>query len=244
MPGAVVKTETGLERAIYLENGLFAVRHEPAHPNGRAVVICPPLFADLLANYHREVPLSRRLASAGYTVVRFHYRGTGSSGIRTEAFTLDSAVEDGLLALGALHGIEDVTVVGTRLSTVIAAEVRNISQAGQLILWDPFVNSRAIFREGFRAGRMRQLADQDDGGSREDFQATLEAGGTVDLLGCQVRAETYRSFWDLELCERLGQPGRLLLVPFGEVPGSGAQRVADCARARTFDVTVSLASTR
>ena len=148
MAGAATRTETGHERAVYLEGGVFAVHHEPIERNGRGVVICPPLFADFLANYHREVTVARRLASAGYTVVRFHYRGTGSSAARGPSLTLDSAVEDGLTAVAALGAAEDLVLVGTRLSTVVAVEVGNRSEPSRLILWDPFVNSRAIFREG------------------------------------------------------------------------------------------------
>ncbi len=107
------------------------------------VLVCSPLHAEMQRNYRREVLLSRRLASAGAAVERFHYRGTGNSAGEPGRLALDTMIEDGIAAVHHLQqrvGGVPLVVLGTRVGGLVAAAVavggegsrsRPVATAGQ-----------------------------------------------------------------------------------------------------------------
>jgi predicted alpha/beta-hydrolase family hydrolase len=112
-PGAVVTIPTKRGTQI------VASVHEPAKPNGVAVVLAPG------QGYHRELPLMRRsaeaLAAAGFRALRFDWgyytaKGEPSDDLSAEVDDVDAAVA---YARG-LPGVSKVVLAGKSLGCLVA----------------------------------------------------------------------------------------------------------------------------
>jgi len=229
-----VRTENAWERAFYLgsDEPLFVVAHEPDGCDGRAVVLCSPLFTDQIANYNREVALARALAARGVACVRFHYRFTGCSGGDPALLTFESTVLDSaqILAFARSQWVV-VGALGTRLSVHIAAAALRDAPGVPFVAWAPAITSRQYFRDAFRARLAlvvaRRKDDQRSAGER------LEREGAVDLAGTRLAAATYNSFQKLDFTESLASTsGPALVVDFDGGPAAGPlNKRVDDARA-------------
>lgn len=201
------------EVAAYIGPGqrLLGVTYTPldASPRG-GVVICSSLHAEFLANYRKEVLLARRLASAGFAVQRFHYRGEGNSLGSPDEVTLTGLRQDVVAASERLRecsGLDQVAVVATRLGALVAAE----ESSGPIVLWEPVLEARHYFREAFRARRMRELKDgMAVPSSAKVLEDQLEQDGSTDVLGYTIHRSLFRSLASQRLA--LGEPARSVLL--------------------------------
>jgi pimeloyl-ACP methyl ester carboxylesterase len=179
---------------------LMGIHHaaEPAVARGVGVVLCNPLGYEAMCAHRTYRHLARRLAAAGFDVLRFDYHGTGDSSVRGDESgrvrawvdSVGAAIEE----LRALAGVGPVDLFGIRLgatlATLAAAERRDIRS---LVVWAPVVSGRAYARE-VRALQMLTEAGgrhaagatsgQEDGGVLEPALGEL-AG--VSLLSLQER---------------------------------------------------------
>ncbi len=165
---------------------LFGVTHVPASdPVGR-VLICSPLHSEFLKNNRREVLLGRRLATLGFAVQRFHYRGTGNSYGHASELTIETMTADASSAAGHLldvAGPGTVDVVSTRLAALATTAVTG--PASRIALWEPVNDGKRYFREltravlilGVKHGAGRTAADLE-----EEFATT----GSLDIAGFSV----------------------------------------------------------
>jgi hypothetical protein len=235
------------ETASFLgESGatMFSVLHRPAGPAVAGVVVCPPLYADAVQNYRREVRLARELAMRGYAVQRFHYRCTGHSYGEGLDLTYDGLCDDANEALAHLidsTGVDCVAFVGTRLGALVAARVAGPHAGAPLVVWEPTLEARQYFREAFRAIRITSI--RGPGGGRTTSapaEQRLLEDGWVDVVGHTVGRRLFETTRARTLDGELGEQPRPVLVvrlAFGETPQPLKDSIGQWT-SRGFDVTV------
>lgn len=196
---------------------LFGVTYRPADPTV-GVVICSPIHAELLRNYHREVMLARSLARAGYAVQRFQYRGSGNSDGEPADETFDSLREDVETATARLvqtTGVDRLVFVGTRLGAVVAALTARSTGGAALALWEPVLNADRYFREIFRGHLVSGLKKREDGEDRKPHQE-LRDTGSVDILGYSIDLPLHDGVRARNLLDDVANaPPDVLLVQIG-----------------------------
>ena len=193
---------------------LFGCRHLPTGPVTRGLVVCSPILSDFGANYVREVRLSRRLAAAGIAVQRFHPRGSGHSDGSRSDLTFASMVSDAARAIERLQQaseVDDIAILGTRFSALVAAAAGRVLPGAPIALWEPVLSPSRFFRDGLRARSVYHLKRGTAG--PEDPSTELSANGYVDILGVAVGRELFETSARHELASQLGEdPRRVLLV--------------------------------
>jgi alpha-beta hydrolase superfamily lysophospholipase len=194
-------------------NRLFVAVHAPHRSPARALlVVCPPILADLAAQYRREVLLGRALAALGVCVVRFQYRGSGNSEGDPSETTFETLVEDTYVAAATALAVGPagrLALMGTRVGALVAAAAARRYPAARLIVWEP-VDGAAYWREAFRArriGGMTEHAGRPVPGAEEE----LDRAGWLDLLGYRVDRRLYHSLRTRTLSGELGHDPRPLL---------------------------------
>jgi pimeloyl-ACP methyl ester carboxylesterase len=208
--GAVIAVRADVEGNFHEEiefvgvgERIFSCRHLPIGKPRGGMVICSPICADFMANYHREVHLARMLAADGFAVQRFHYRGTGNSDGDPEEITFDRLCEDaGILIeeLSRVTGVASVALLGTRWGALVAAATARGFPDSPLVLWEPTTSSGQYFREAFRSRLMRDAKSGSVGEKRPiDFVNDLNQRGIVDLLGYSVHRALFDSAQDRTL---------------------------------------------
>jgi hypothetical protein len=215
-----IEPDTGVREIVEFfgdgDQRLFGIRHRSTSGPSVGIVICPGLQAEFFRNYRREVLLARGLASSGFCVQRFHYRGTGQSDGESSETTLSSMVEDAVLSVEWMRnkeGCEHVAIVGVRLGGLVAAAAANAIGTAPIVLWDPFTESTAYFRDIFRAERIHELqGGVTTGRSRETQLSELRRLGALDVLGYSIDLRLYESVKDSRLEDELGTSLRPVLL--------------------------------
>jgi alpha/beta superfamily hydrolase len=210
------------EDATFLGVGgqrILAVLHRPTDGDVHgAVVVCSSLYEDFQVNYRSELLVARALARRGRAVVRFHYRGMGNSDdLSGGALTFDTMLDDARLAASWLQqrtGATRLTVVGSRLGALVAAELASRDDHTPLVLWSPIAGadffrgmSRASRLVGVRAViRKRQVKDTDGRPAEDDGD---------ELLGNRVLRRSREDLEGRALPATIGTRRRVLLVQLG-----------------------------
>ncbi|MGH2731650.1 MAG: alpha/beta fold hydrolase, partial [Actinomycetota bacterium] len=189
---------------------MFGCAYQPLNlPPGGAVVICPSLHAEVIANYRREVLVARALAARGFAVQRFQFRGTGHSDGESSELTFETMRRDTMDAarhLLAAVGLEAPAFVGTRWGGTVAAAVAAGFPGAPLALWEPIVMPARWFRETGRAERIRGLAGESASAAGErGVIERLRDGEMVDILGYPIDPALYASSADRSLAAELGE---------------------------------------
>jgi pimeloyl-ACP methyl ester carboxylesterase len=191
---------------VFGPNGsqLMGIYHAPDPRAALAigVVLCNPLGYEAMCAHRTYRHLAKRLATAGFDVLRFDYHGTGdSSGRGDEPDRLRAWIDSVGAAVDELRAIAGVTAIdlfgvrfGGTLATLAASERRDIRD---LVLWAPVVSGRAYVRE-LRAlqrlkegrGQSVQKASNEQGGQAagDPFEpATQRDLSAVNLLALRTR---------------------------------------------------------
>jgi pimeloyl-ACP methyl ester carboxylesterase len=198
---------------VFGPNGsqLMGIYHaaEPELALGVGVVLCNPLGYEAMCAHRTYRHLARRLAAAGFDVLRFDYQGTGDSSgrsdepdrVRAWLDSIGAAVDE----LRLIAGVTSIDLFGVRLGATLAAlaagERRDIRA---LVLWAPAVSGRAYVREH----RALQLLRP---GSGPAAQVGQDAG---DLLEPTLRELSTTSL--LALRDRFVE--RALVLPRDDLP--------------------------
>lgn len=160
--------------------------HDPGGAR-QAVVVCPSILTDFTTQYRHEVLFARLLASRGFAVMRFQYRGTGNSDGDGSTMTFEGMIEDTLDACSAVTGstgISDISLLGTRFGALVAAEAARRLQMRTLALWEPVLDGLGYFREANRATLMHAVSKGGRRGSTfDDLVVDIHRDGFVDILG-------------------------------------------------------------
>jgi pimeloyl-ACP methyl ester carboxylesterase len=169
-------------------------------------VICHSFAFEQVNIQPLETLLARRLASAGYPVLRFHGQGYGDSSLPVEGTGLASHLRDARDAVDLLRevgSVSEVALAGARLGGAVAAAVGADVGATGLILWEPVTRGR-LYIDGLVQQRI--LADLTAPGressAAEDPLAALRENGVADLQGFQLTLKAHDEIRQLELIER------------------------------------------
>jgi alpha/beta superfamily hydrolase len=248
-PAAVSRldpTSGMVETALYLGSGadrVYGYQYTPADTGALGIVMCPAILGDFVTNYRREVVGARSLASRGFPVIRFHYRGTANSDGDISEMSFDSMVEDALSTAAALEegtGISEVAFVGTRFGSLVAAAATRARAARAVALWEPMSDARSYFREMNRSRLMHDVSDGErQGSSFDDLASDLRVNGYADLLGYTLGRRLFESALDRTLLTELGdRTTDVLLVQFNLRKGidRSRQALADALRVAGCDV--------
>lgn len=231
--GDVRETAGFLTRA---EGSLFMVLDRPAaQPPVGLLTVCSALFGEQHADYRREVRMARALASAGFAVTRFHYRGVGNSA-PAEA-SLDAFVRDALDVVRVAQretGAQRRAILGVGPGALVAARAAGASSDGALLLWKPVGDGSQFFRGLFRA---RMIAATRPGGERpsstDSLLARMAAEGSVDVMGFTLWASLYESLGAARLDAALvPHIERVLIQPFRGSRATEAKHTAATWRER------------
>jgi pimeloyl-ACP methyl ester carboxylesterase len=175
---------------------LLGMHHAPDPEVALAtgVVLCNPFGYEAMCVHRTYRHLAKRLAAAGFDVLRFDYHGTGDSAgrndepdrVRAWIDSICTAVDE----LRTIAGVTAIDLLGVRLGATLAmlaagerGDIRN------LVLWAPAVSGRAYVRE------LRALQMLNEGSGRParhaphgPFEpATLVELSAVNLLGHRGR---------------------------------------------------------
>jgi alpha/beta superfamily hydrolase len=233
------------------DSRLFLVEHVPEGAPARGgVVICPPICADFVRNYRREVLLGRELAARGIAVARFHYRGTGNSDGDASELTFDGMRDDALAAraeLASRHGVGDVALVGTRFGALVAAAAAALAPA-PTVLVEPVPSAARFLREGSRAGLAHQ-ANVGGPAAKTSAQllAELDETGVVEVLGHSVGRSLFRTASERTLERELVSvtaPVLVLQLGAGDAPSAELERVVAGLRGRGVEAELRQAGQR
>lgn len=193
---------------------VFAVHHLPRTPRA-GVVICPPLFAELVTSYRRDVVRARLLAAAGIATSRLHYRGSGHSDEAPGA-TRDDLTDDVLTVLEDQRrhtGAPVVATLGAGIGAFVAAPAAARS-GGPLVLVQPAPSTDLYFRE-FSQVHLMHLMRSGRGGRPRRLGEQIARDGHVELLGYRVDAALFASLAGRSVRTEIeGHPAPVLLVQF------------------------------
>lgn len=225
------------------EARIFGVLHAPVDEAVGGVVICPPLYAEFVRNYRREVLLARALASRGVAVQRYHSRGTGNSEGDPASHAFETCVHDATAAVAELRaraGVDRIGVLGTRWGSVVAMATAVRSGDGPLVLWEPAIDPSRYLRDVFRGRSVSDLKNAARGGAvAGDPLEELRANGVVDILGYAFHRTLYESVLAHPLDGELGsRPRSVLIVQLGDGRGVGRDASALVDRMRSMGCAV------
>ena len=208
---------------------LLGIHHapEPETALGAGIVLCNPLGYEAMCAHRTYRHLAKRLAAAGFDVLRFDYHGTGDSSGRNDEPNRVQAWTDSVCAavdeLRAMAGVTSIDLFGVRLGATLAAlAARERRDIRGLVLWAPVVSGRAYVRE------LRALQMLKEGSGQLAQKAPAEQG--TQAAGHAFEPATLR---ELSAVNLLGQGGRFaeraLVLPRDDLP-AGEKELASHLR--------------
>ena len=212
------------------EGRLFGWYHPADAVKGPGLVICPPLFHEMIAAHRSLRHLAEAAAAAGLPTLRFDYHGSGdSAGSDLDPHRLDAWLASVHAACDALRkrsGVATIALVGVRFGATLAAvAAERRYDVAALVLWAPVASGRSFLRE---TGALSRLTASDD------MLAGLPEGA-ASASGFVVAPDTAARLSALDLSRLERRPARrVLIVPHEDAPGADA--AAGALRARGADV--------
>lgn len=179
-------------RSIYFKSGqesLFGWLHQPPEKlrSGLGVVICKPFGYEAVCAHRSIRAFADACATAGATVLRFDYTGTGdSSGGDSNADQIDQWCSDIRAAMEALRQTSHVTrigLLGVRFGALLASLVASTDPSVEAIMAvAPIVNGRRYVRE-LRAFQVTSSAESAQGGSEGTPASEADSDGGMEITG-------------------------------------------------------------
>lgn len=216
------------ERFVRLDAGPGSTWGVLSTPLGEARslgwVVCHPFGSEQVDLHMPDVAMARRLAMAGFPVLRFACQGYGDSDDVSTPAGPASHLRDTLDAvrqMPALAEVERVGTVGSRFGGTVAALVADREDLPYVVMAAPIVSGPKYTTELFRSRVIVDIIHGWTGPSVEDLKATLDAEGMVNVKGLPLHRAVFDEFQELDLTRDLRRfSGRALLfqVSRGETP--------------------------
>ena len=166
---------------------IYGCTYLPASGKTTGIVLVSPIGRERLRCYHESANLARMLASRGFPVLRFDYRGEGESSGEFSEATITTRLEDIGFATRELKRraeVDQICLVGFRLGslfTVLAAQDLGIQR---MILCDPVVDGKKFAKGMLRSNIVLQSQYFGEVGKKEVvLREELKQGGTVSVYG-------------------------------------------------------------
>lgn len=221
------------ETPLFFPNGgysLFGVLHQPEVPTSMpAFVFCHPFGEEKLWTHRVFVSFARRLAAAGYPVLRFDYMGHGDSGGDFSDASLSTARSDVRCAVEYVrHATKApaVCLLGLRWGATVASLVaEDLPDLKHLILWTPVVNGAAYMQDLLRNNLTTQMATYKEiRQDRVDLVAQMEQGLTVNVDGYEISLPMYAEVSAVKLADApKSHGGPCLITQIDPQPGKPAK---------------------
>ena len=181
--------------------------------------MCHPLGEEKLWSHRVFVSFAREMASAGFAVLRFDYRGEGDSGRSFDRADLETRVEDASLAVDAVRelnrSVTDVTLLGLRFGAIVAAiTATRRDHIRRLVLWDAILDGAVYMQSVLRLNLMYQMAQHRKViQNRGALVARLLGGETVNIEGYEMSERLFRQTCEFQLAAVLSPfHGQTLVV--------------------------------
>ncbi|MBV9654700.1 MAG: hypothetical protein JOZ42_09070 [Acetobacteraceae bacterium] len=152
--GVMTERPEGVAPVPVAFGGCAGWYHAPsaAAATRRGVVMCGPLGYDLICTYRNWRRLAKGLAEAGLPTLRFDYFGTGDSAGEDGPDRLPSwlaSIRNGLEWMAQNGGVDEVTLCGLRLGSVLAmlAAADSAVPIARAALLAPPISGRTFVRE-------------------------------------------------------------------------------------------------
>jgi uncharacterized protein len=178
---------------------LFACHHPPSEgDSGNGVVLCYPMGHEYIRTHRLYRFLARRLAEAGFHVLRFDYFGTGDSAGDFEEARLERWVGDTAAALAELRHrfpVRHVSVAGLRLGAAVGW-LAGIEHGGVdgLVLWDPVTSGPEYLDDVIAHENQRR-----QGSSARVLGDDMGSRGPREIVGFPMTEAMYEDLAALDL---------------------------------------------
>ncbi len=168
--------------------------HRPEKTTGHGVVLCHPFGYEGICAHRSMRELAEALASAGVTVVRFDYDGTGDSeGDDRDPGRLAAWVGSIVGACEVLRPlVSRIDLVGVRLGALLATLATHEAAVDGLVAIAPVVSGRSYLRE---LAMIQTAVGLDERGTRGLAEGDREA------LGFVLTAETVADLGKVDLMQ-------------------------------------------
>ena len=219
MSGLSAKSEQPLLIDCANERKLYGVLHRQNGMSRRhGIVFCHPLAEEKLWAHRVQVHLARRLAAAGYSVLRFDFFGEGDSSGDFEESTMATRLKNLETAVEFLsepeHKLAEVSLFGLRLgASVVALAAEQLQGISRLVLWEPVIDGDKYVQELLRSQLTTQLAAW--GQVRKDRAALaedLQQGEFVNIDGYLLSPKFYSELVAMNLTGKRAFDGPCLIV--------------------------------
>jgi pimeloyl-ACP methyl ester carboxylesterase len=225
----------GLNRDLF---GWFHAPFEMAAPRGMGIVLCNPIGEDAVRAHRAFRHLAERLASKGFAVLRFDFRGTGDSAEdEGDPGRVGAWLEDIGCAVDALRaraGVMRIGLVGLRFGATLAAEVASrMGGLDALVLWHPFPSGAQFATDSIRQHKAYSMLDPR--GFAMKGPPGLFPG--EEALGFHLTVDMLAELKSIDLAHLKKAPSpRVFLIEPRETPA--AMRLANGLRALGANVSV------
>lgn len=166
---------------------IYGCTYIPTAKKSTGVVLVSPIGRERLRCYHESANLARDLASRGYPVLRFDYRGEGESSGEFAEATVTSRLEDIAAMVQELRSraeVEEICLVGFRLGAYFATRAAVDLGIQHMILCDPVCNPAKFAKSMIRSNIVLQSQYFGKVGKKEPaLRKDLQQGETISVFG-------------------------------------------------------------
>jgi len=175
------------------------------------VVLCNPIGDDFIRAHRAFRHLAEALSSAGFSVLRFDFDGTGDSAgderdpdrVATWRQDVGRAIEE----LRARSGVARVALVGVKLGgTVAALAASDLGGVDALVLWGVVRTGAAFISEATKAHKIHTMLEP------ESFSGGHPVADGQEALGFHLTAKTIAELDGVDLLATTRSPARRTLV--------------------------------